>query len=56
MMSKKLTGFGGEHAKNAGTAPDIENDFVFEEMFVMVHRVSVRHRSHLKSKLGIWVC
>ena len=47
-----ITCFGGEHAKNAGSAADVEDHFVFEEMFVVVHGISVGHRSHLKEKHG----
>lgn len=56
------TGLCREHAENTGTASDVHDNLVLEQMCVVVHGVSVGHSPHLilqhllvDAKMGIGV-
>ena len=40
------TGLGGKHAEDARTAADVEDELVFEQVWVVDDRVAVRARAH----------
>lgn len=40
-------GVGGKHREDPRAAPDVQDDFIFEHVLVVVHGVPVGQRSHL---------
>lgn len=40
-------GVGGEHGEDPCAAADVQDDFVFERVLIMVHGVPVGQRPHL---------